>query len=492
MAEANGHSAWTVKYIPGPQDVAYDMAAAGGRKLPMPQTGQRSFAITQPYFAHSDEIFDTSPPGPAQLVAMLENDNMARALDKVHTLPLLSVDFDIEPHKNDSGEAEFVRTVLFADEFEGGMTTSIETFLEQMWGALVRKRAFFEKVWRVAPELPAIDGVQPVAYHKLAWAPPDTCNVRQDANGSFNGFAQLGVRRPPARTPRSRSMVRELFDPEKAFVFIHDQAHAPLVGRSIFDASYKDHVNKKKLEYLWWQYCQRQALASIKGTYEGADPNGDKAMRDKALEMMGGGVLIGKKGEEYEWWGAPGNPGAAFKEGALYLNQQMALGSLAGFLNLPADDGTGSYALSADQSDFFIITLQRYLNLAAHELTNFVVAPLLRHNYAKPAFPRWKFAKLRDDDLQRMQDLFIAIVTNPTGLQAVPPPLIRELARGTAENHGIDLEKLEEEAGEKNAPIALESVVEQNPAIAAAARALEQRAKANGERRAEGAPVGTA
>jgi hypothetical protein len=74
---------------------------------------------------------------------MFSRNGTASALELVLTLPIREADFSIEPGKNDSGECDFVRSVLMTPDTSGGMSTPISELVGQITSAQLYRRAFF-------------------------------------------------------------------------------------------------------------------------------------------------------------------------------------------------------------------------------------------------------------------------------------------------------------------------------------------------------------
>src|SRR4051794_4768051 len=94
------------------------------------------------------KYFETRDLFPSDFDQMLRLDGKARTLENVLTLPLMSAETSIEPGPGDSGECEFVREALLTAANAGGMSTPLDQVIGQMTSAVVKKRAYFEKVFK--------------------------------------------------------------------------------------------------------------------------------------------------------------------------------------------------------------------------------------------------------------------------------------------------------------------------------------------------------
>jgi hypothetical protein len=117
-----------------------------------------------------------------------------------------------------------------------------------------------------------------------------------------------------------------------------------------------------------------------------------------------------------------------FQDMINYLDNQMAASVLAGFTNLPDSPG-GSYALSKDQSDFFLQSLTGTAKELAESITNFVIADLVMYNFGPQATcPTFEFGPLSEGDLETVKALLLGFGTTPTELR-VPQAFMTELTR---------------------------------------------------------------
>ncbi len=151
-------------------------------------TDERGIAIDAGFYSTEGELFDRHSPSPGQLDYMGQHDSQVAALLLAMELILQSARFDIEAAPGDKGEAAFVRDVLFKSRLAGGMQTPMRSVVAQMSAAVLTKRVYFEKVWKIREDGKAV-------YDKLAWRPPNQCTMMVDPkNGTYNGFRQRAAR----------------------------------------------------------------------------------------------------------------------------------------------------------------------------------------------------------------------------------------------------------------------------------------------------------
>jgi hypothetical protein len=338
---------------------------------------------------------------------MLDLDGKARALEQVLTLPLTWAPYSIKPADGDNGEAEFVREWLFRPSEQGGMSTPLELVIAQMSSAVLYRRAFFELVWRVEG-----DGL---VFDKLAYRPARTCQIARDPDTyAFQGFRQ--------RFRKKDEYVTRDIPAEKSMVLLHGQHRDPLQGVSDLKTAYTCFETKQKVRYLWVTFLERQAVPSLLAKDNTNDETSAKKFARRLLGLKDGGVAgIGQE-QEVTVLESSGTAAATFASALEYLDHEMFASCLAGFADLAgaAASGTGSFALSRDQSDFFLRSRKGTLKEMANCLTHYAIAPLVRWNFGVDArCPVFEFGDLNGTDAKAAIDLFQTLTSAQT-----PSPLL--------------------------------------------------------------------
>lgn len=390
---------------------------------------------------------------------MLDRDGKARALEQVLTLPLTWAPTAIEPAAGDTGEAEFAREWLTKPATEGGMSTPLELVVAQMSSAVLYRRAFFEKVWRVTD-----DGH--LVFDKIAYRPARTCQIIRDPDDwSFQGFRQ--------RFRKGDDMVTEDIPPSKAIVLIHGQHRDPLQGISDLKTAYACHESKQKVRFLWYQFLENQVIPKAIATTAAGN---EQAFAKKVATLKGGGVLGINENESVEKFESSGDGAAVFQAAMEYLDHEMFASCLAGFADLAgaAASGRGSFALSRDQSDFYLRSRRAALSEMGAVLTNYAVADLIRWNFGVGAkTPTFTFGDLNGTDAAAAITMFQALTTAATPSPLIPREFTDMLAEKVAGYLGMDVDKVR--AAIENAPTKVPGPVGQLSAgIDAAARLVAE------------------
>lgn len=166
---------------------------------------------------------------------MLSRDGVCGALENVLTLPIREADFSIEKGVDDSGEAEFCRSVIMTPDSAGGMVTPVTTLIGQVCTGQIFKRSFFEKTFKIRPD----DGK--IIYNKIAYRPPATCQARyNDRSGEPNGFRQQVWLFGGNLMLSNKQKVPGYVDIPRvrSYIYTHGKNRQPLTGVSEMEIAY--------------------------------------------------------------------------------------------------------------------------------------------------------------------------------------------------------------------------------------------------------------
>jgi hypothetical protein len=368
-------------------------------------------------FWSDGSVFDYGTWQARDLEEMLKKDGQAAAVEAVITLPIRQASFAIEPSKGDSGEAEFVNSVLTAPETSGGMKTPLHEVIGQTTSAQIYKRAHFEKVFSIRPEDSRI------VYDKLAFRPPATCELKRNAQtGALEGFRQQrwNFGTPLSVTKQHGSMPGWVDIPKiRTFIHINGRHRQPLSGTSELEVCYWCHCTKLKAVFLWLNFVEQQSLPKV--IVYGQDQREANAKADDIASMRSSGVAGFQRppdgAKTFEVLESSGKGAGAFQDLLTFLETWQTASVLAGFTGLSslASLGRGSLALSQDQSAFFLKSRQAIAQEMAQSFTHQVVAPLVVLNYGQGAsFPTFRFGALTDESGAQLVSLFQAMSVAPS------------------------------------------------------------------------------
>lgn len=406
-----------------------------------PTEGELGSAI-----AHADSLFsDLIDPTlglsrrfeARDMADMLRTESQARKGEMVLSLPILSAPKRIVGGKGDTGEAEWCQEVLSRPANNGGMSTPLDLVLAQATSAFTYRVASFEKVWISdpdAPDRPGRPGGVPVVFDKLAFRPAvNTSVVRDRKTGAYKGLRQ---------DPPYGSMKPVEISPDRAWTYVHGQHRSPIVGSSDMEIPLACWRSKQKLKFLWFLFLELQARPRME-VYDGREQAGDhQQVKDAAklvARMPGGGAMAMPPGVRLREVVTSGEAAKLFIEAIKYLDGEMTGQVLAQFTDLAgaAASGSGSYALSRDQSDFFRQTRQSAANEVGTSFDNWVLADLVKHNLGRQAVvPHLQIGPLVTPDVEQMTSLLAA-----HGQGAVPADFVGFLVESTATALGMPTDK---------------------------------------------------
>jgi hypothetical protein len=372
--------------------------------------GQRLFA----YYGDGD-VFDYGEWTSRDMKVMFSRDGLCSAVEAALTLPIREADFSLTGAKGDKGELELAQSVLMTPDHEGGMKTSNTELIGQITTGQIYRRAFFEKVWKVR------EADNKIIYDKIAFRPSATCQARYNAKtGSAHGFRQQVWLFGGQLMTMSKQKVPGYVDiPHvRSFIYTHGKHREPLVGASEMEVSYWCYQTKMKLLYLWYHFLETQALPRVIAYGPDQTTANDRADSIAALKSSGVvGMEYPATGQKaYEVMENNADSGKFFLDALSFLEGWQVHSVLAGFMALTssATGGKGSYALSQDQSSFYLKSRQGVANEIAQAYSHQVIQPLTLLNFGPDAaFPQAKFGPLQDEQEQALLTLFGQIAAAP-------------------------------------------------------------------------------
>lgn len=396
--------------------------------------GERGTAFDQSTLMFSDfdggGIFSYDAATIRDYAEMLDRDGKAATIEQALTLPIRRASRTIRRGPASVKVTKFVEEALMAQANQQGMKVPLNTVVGQMTGAITNKKAFFEKVWR--------EQEGRWVYDKLAWRPAGTCTIKRDKRtAAFQGFTQMPI--------RYEDTDPILFTPQYAFVYIHGQQRNPLDGYSSMTIPYWCYQTKQKLRFLWYSFLEGQSLPKTI-VRANTQTEADKAAK-KILALRQGGVVgIGNEGQvSVDAFESSGKGGAQFKEALQWLDSESSGSALAGFTDLggSAAGGTGSFALSKDQTDFFLMSREADSDEMQDDFNAYVVADLVKWNFGpdEPC-PIFEFGPIAEDDAAQAITLLQAM--NAQTSSFVPDEFMEELTEKVAGYLNMDTNRVRE------------------------------------------------
>lgn len=349
---------------------------------------------------------------------MLKVDGKAQTLESVLALPVRNAPWSIQKGRSSQAAYERIHRILTAPANNGGMSTPMNLVISQMCNAFIYRKAYFEKCWTTDTHEGRDVGFK---YDKIAFRPPATCAVMRDAKtGAFRGFRQMPI--------RLEDTDEKKFKPGRAFVYIHGTHRDPMEGVSDLTVTQWCYKTKQKIRYLWYSFLEGQSLP--KTVVKADDPTQATAAAKKLIGLRGGGVVGLEKSIEVDTLESNGRGAEQFKAALQWLDAEASSSVLAGFTDLgaAAAAGLGSFALSKDQTDFFLMSRQAVAKEMADYINQYLIADLMYWNFgpAEPA-PYFEFGPIAQDDASTAIALLQATAQTPRGQSVLPEEFFDEL-----------------------------------------------------------------
>lgn len=450
------------------RDEVYDLDQTGVKLPPGllgPEIGT-GFDELFPQYETPDgkNVFDYGDFESREIQEAIDRDGKVGALEQVLCLPLRMLAWTVEPADGDSGEAELIRQILETPANHGGMSTPMTDVIGQMTAAIANRKSYHEKVYRLGTG----DLAGKVVLDQLGWRPPTTCRLLRDKkSGAFRGYEQ----------DHPQKDLPVWIKTHRAFVYVHGKHRDPLRGVSDLTVAYWCYKTKQKLRFLWYQFLEGQSLPRT--LVKGDDQTEATNQAKRVATLKAAGVLGIDKRFEIETLESNGEGAREFKEALRWLDGEMSGSVLAGFTDLTsaASEGRGSFALSKDQSDLFLVSRNAVAREMAACIDSYLIADLVKWNFGADAkAPHFKFAPVGQQDI----DSAIAMLSTFGVAQQirVPTEFIMELVRQVAKKLDMDMDKLDQAIEEETRRLKEMAKTEQEAKVAGVAGAVNAAANA--------------
>jgi len=324
---------------------------------------------------------------------MRRSDSQVQAMLLVIELPIRSTHWFVEPYsdsKQDEEIADFISSNLF-DGPPSGLTQHWDDFLRLALTMLPFGHAVFEKVFELQ------DGK--VRWRKFAPRPVSTVSAfTYDEQGGPKGVKHLKL----ADTGYS-----EVFIPvEKLLIFSNRMEGGDLRGQSVLRSAYRNWLIKDFLYKITNIGIERNFVGTPQITLppEWSDDDYNRAIEivEDLRSAEKAGVVLPP---EYVLSLFEGKRGMMEVLPYIDHQDQMILRSvLAQFINLGSGD-VGSFALSQDHSNLFLMTLDATAKSVAAVLNSYAIPQLVDYNWQVEGYPRVTFRPIGQSSEKLVQVL---------------------------------------------------------------------------------------
>lgn len=323
-----------------------------------------------------------------RLEKMEKTDSACAALFKAVTLPIRSVKWWVEPASDSNEDKKIADSITW--NLVDGMTYGFDSFLSEALTCVSRGFSLFEKVFE---EADAEEFTGTIKWKKFAFRSQRTIDEWDvDSKGS--------VKRVHQDFGEGEHSVRVWMPIEKLLIFTYQKEGNNYLGDPLFRACWRDYyyldglerIEAIGLERFWigipWIQLPKNATTSDKDTAF------DIVKKIRGDEASG---LVTADSWVFDILRVA-TEGGAMTEVIGRYRRNIFLTGLAQFLAL-GDKSVGSWALSKDQSTFFLFALNSVADSVLAEIMNKHAIPQL----VKMNWPRvTKFPKLTHDDIEQI------------------------------------------------------------------------------------------
>lgn len=367
----------------------------GDKQPPTGEAGATGTYISNGIISETGEYLTDFTPGDTQrriIEKMRRSDGQVKAGLLALTLPIQSAHWDIQPVSGDNIDLEvaaFVRENLFE-----GMSISWGDFLRQVLLMLPFGFSVFEKVWELSDKY---------RWRKLApRLPQSIAEWYADENGGLTKVVQ--------RTWKDGKYEEIPLSAEKVLVFTHEKEGSNFQGVSCLRAAYKHWYFKNTLYAIDGMAAERHGIGVPHFTFPKSASKGQK----ESIKTMGEHLHAHQKsyiatpeGITFDIKGVAGQL-HDIKSSIEHHDTQILRSILAQFIAL-AGNSSGSYALSADQSTFFLMALKSTSKTICETMNTYGIPQLVSYNFPVTKYPKLTVSDLHHVDVAKLASALVQL-----------------------------------------------------------------------------------
>lgn len=374
------------------------------------------------------EILDVRDITLKQLIFMTRNDGAARGILNAIKFPVKMARPQIEEPKDAEGKAEkeveFIRKNLLGSPSEGGMQISMRTVITQMCLAIRDGYKIFEKVWERK------DGK--IWLKKIAYRSTLSTKFTWDKHGGVTGAYQ-------EVTDLATGEWKKIpFKKEKIVYFMYNAEENPYMGESAFYPTFYHYDKKHKLYAISHLAYQMTAVPTRVGYHPKSLFGTDLDSFRNALKALGTVTSITvpdtTKIEPFESKRSLGD----FLPLIQHHDSMMVRAFLVQFMNLGQEGRGGSFALSQDQSDLFLMSLMGLLEDIAYVFNTQVIPQLIDWNFGTKLYPKIVFTPFSDTLRSAVMETFRSLLE--ARFPQVSEEFVLKLEELVADELGMELD----------------------------------------------------
>lgn len=364
-----------------PTDEVEDLGKVKALAQPKLELGGTGTLITGGFISDQDYSAELVGLQGIEVYEKMRNDATVRASLWAMKLPLLAATWYVHPAAEDDKKAtmhkEFIEEELFY-----GTSHTWEEFLRNVFNYLDFGHYVFEIVYKLRP-----DGK--IGWRKFAPRLPKTIQAWETKDGQ-PGIRQWTLDKAESNIPM-----------EKLLVFVNEKEGDNWYGRSLLRSSYRNWYTKDALYQIEAMALERQGIGiPYVKVPKGASPADEAASVEYLRNLRANEEGYLKWKEDWEFGFLQMGAGSRLDPSKTieHHDRQILKNVLAQFLQLGSGE-TGSFALSKDQSQLFILSLQYVATYVAAVISQYAIRRLIDINFGvQEAYPELRVTKIGQTD----------------------------------------------------------------------------------------------
>jgi hypothetical protein len=371
------------------------------------------------------EVLDYREVKLNQIIFMTRNDGNARGLLNAVKYPVKMSRPQVEPpEKGGKKETEFIKKNLLGSPHEGGMTTPMRLVVSRMALGVRDGYKIFEKVWKQWRGKIWLD--------KLAYRSTLSTKFYFDSHGNHMGAYQEYT---DLKTGEWKKVEYAL---DKIAFFIYNGEENPYLGESAFYAPFY-HYDKKHKMYAISHLAYQLNAVPVRMGYHPKSMKGEELTKFReALTSIGSMVAMTLpetcKVEAFE----SQRRLTEFLNLLQHHDTAMRMAFLAQFMGLGTEGGGGSFSLSQDQSNMFLMSIMGLLDDIAQVFNTQVIPQLIDWNFGTRKYPKLIFTPFSDTLRSAVMTTFANLLQ--ARFPQVSEEFILELEKQVSDELGMGLD----------------------------------------------------
>lgn len=318
---------------------------------------------------------------------MQRSDAQVKAILLMLSLPIRATQWFVRP-KDKSPEAQkiadFIETSLFGG-FGEGLQLGFDDFIRNVCNMFTFGHSIFEKVFEVYKGQ--------IKWKKFAIRPQSTIyDIYYDRNGDCRGIDQYMIH---------ENWQTQYIPIEKLLIFSHDMQQGDIRGTSVLRSAYKHWSIKDFLYKIVNIGVERNLVGTPVLTLPENYTQDDIDLADEIVTTL--------RSSEFGGVRMPDGFLLEMFEGKRtlidvlpyiqYQDQLISMSILAQFMNLGASGTSGSFALSSDLSNLFLMMLDSSAKNIANIINVHAIPELVKYNFNSDLYPTLSFKPMNSTKL---------------------------------------------------------------------------------------------